>query len=1104
MELHRNSLICLFKKFEIQNNHYFAKCCALTYSHTVTMLTGGTELLCDLRHIFEDFSLPRYLLTKFKRVVVVHFSNLLPTESKRLPHLAVYVKTATLEETTVFMKDLLFARHLTGGPLHDFLTSRAKNILEMMTCQTQDRIAKRVKIIDHHLHAAAAELDKRIALVKFHAANLVDLVGQMTDPEIMIGGVHDEAVTNMMSAFGVHWVQPRAVQQAGKLTRSGVVGTAIGNLDLGKYLADFADKSVLALVQPTVTPSTPTCRGVQLPNIRQEGRLWQACRSRLVTFVDCMLSAALAVPTPRGIQLQHLVYEKANGSSALMELVRQLGLGGDSVFKVAAARVTAAKAANLWIPEEMDLAQWVAIVLYPDNVKRLGTKQAYCSVETTNRTVDRISTSAIPVEDGSAQYLPLVDPDALLPAPIKDDEFSMHDSHLAVEEADIVESFITALLNVLRWGYHDPANQLLQPGANIVQRVCPDIACPDQDYPHFPKNTKTREGRDKCPTCSKLLVPFVSEAEVEHQADQAARPRIKAESVLVASDTSIVAEAPAEPAYIPIVRGTMVIGMMHQAQSIASQKLWLETAHKSFLEDQIGVVRDSCEGKDDGPSSSASSVSSPASSSASSSSPSSSASSSSTSSPSASSLSSPSSSSTTPLSSSSSASTASSSSSSSASRKWITVVGDGNTLMLTMPTVYGANYNTYATTIDLQMGPLHEDKHNLEVAHEISVGVFGLSYLVAQRMHSLSAQHMIIACTDLHKSRDVLTFHHRACWQEIVYQFVYHGTQCVECQATIDEIKETASDSLPGMPSKELQRQHRRMFLFKKAFPEPHATPAAKAYIEQLSENQYPNVQPNLIMKLLRRSCCMNIAAVRAQILDSNDLAMKEAFAVVVGEMQAAVSFKPSIRNDRHDRMVAARRRMLPAKAALGKHNYTRMTCHAEYWAARVHPSARAMGKQIFSIQGKAPDEIGEQNIKALKAQCPRSDNSTAWNQAAIDANAHHRGNTEFLEQHGITVPNARPRVPLSQSASINAGMTYLRKNRVFVLTPGRPIDATRTGTVAGMREMGAKRVQLQTRAYEKHGVKSVLKAHYDTKEVLGHGGVWLGMGWVSEGGGNM
>jgi len=187
------------------------------------------------------------------------------------------------------------------------------------------------------------------------------------------------------------------------------------------------------------------------------------------------------------------------------------------------------------------------------------------------------------------------------------------------------------------------------------------------------------------------------------------------------------------------------------------------------------------------------------------------------------------------------------------------------------------------------------------------------------------------------------------------------------------------------------------------------ATLAAQTFVEQQHIAGAPVVDPNLIIELLRRPCCMDIANVRAKMDSSTDLQMKEAYAFLTGEMHATAMFKKSIRKKNHPSMDAARLRMLPANAALGKHHYLKLTCRELYAQHIQTPTACAFSKEIFSIQGKALDEIAEQNIQVLKTRCPKSDSNSSWNSAMKTANNHHRSHRGNLLLQGITLAQARP-----------------------------------------------------------------------------------------------
>ena len=228
------------------------------------------------------------------------------------------------------------------------------------------------------------------------------------------------------------------------------------------YLDKFADKSVMALVRPSLTPLPAGQRGVQVPKVELEAAVWNTRRARLVSINDILCSGASPfLTTPRGIWLQREHYRTSNGCSIPVRLVRQLGLGGASVHATAVERGAHDGAPDSWLPEEMDFYHGVGVLLYPDNASILGRKQSYPTVDTNNRTKDRISTSGVPLIDGSAQFHNLVEEGAHEPVPVPNDAFSMQNSHQTIEAAEINSSWVGALLHVVRVGPDDEPSQIL-------------------------------------------------------------------------------------------------------------------------------------------------------------------------------------------------------------------------------------------------------------------------------------------------------------------------------------------------------------------------------------------------------------------------------------------------------------------------------------------------------------------------------------------------------------------------------------------------------------------------------------------------------------------
>jgi hypothetical protein len=149
----------------------------------------------------------------------------------------------------------------------------------------------------------------------------------------------------------------------------------------------------------------------------------------------------------------------------------------------------------------MDFYHDVGVLLYPDNASILGRKQSYPTVDTNNRTKDRISTSGVPLIDGSAQFHNLVEEGAHEPVPVPNDAFSMQNSHQTIEAAEINSSWVGALLHVVRVGPNDEASQMLKPGANIVKRVCATTTCLEYNKENSQYDKEGRKGSRQCGTC---------------------------------------------------------------------------------------------------------------------------------------------------------------------------------------------------------------------------------------------------------------------------------------------------------------------------------------------------------------------------------------------------------------------------------------------------------------------------------------------------------------------------------------------------------------------------------------------------------------------------
>ena len=148
---------------------------------------------------------------------------------------------------------------------------------------------------------------------------------------------------------------------------------------------------------------------------------------------------------------------------------------------------------------------------------------------------------------------------------------------------------------------------------------------------------------------------------------------------------------------------------------------------------------------------------------------------------------------------------------------------------------------------------------------------------------------------------------------------------------------------------------------------------------------------------------------------------------------------------------MAARKQLLPWKAAFGKRNYVKLGLYDLYHTENLTPEAKRLHiRQTTGCAGQGGDERGEAAIRVFKRLMYGWEKSdAAFNAAARDMNEKSLANTNMDDTLGLSKPSRRPHTPLNESYWVEQTRTAVRQGGFFtseaVELPAGPQDLKAT-----------------------------------------------------------